>query len=203
MRQPSPRHRRFIPAWSYVVWGVAACNAGGCSGEQLEGVLVQPPVSGNDYTSFSVIEPAFRAPSCVNCHAVVPTGFQNQNAESYETPGSDAFGLPPAHPAVTATSECVSCHADNQMPEGSHPVPWQVPAGLDFRNKTSAELCDMAKNTGGVAENVADHLLGDPLILWAVIGGPLPSNAGNTDVAFEGDWQVAVQNWVIDGMNCN
>ena len=91
--------------------------------------------------------------------------------------------------------------------QGSHPVPWQAaPASMDLRGKSSEELCQMAKDPGTIASDVRDHLLGDPLILWAVEGGQLPQPPGttppppNTDPAFGNDWAAKVDAWINGGM---
>lgn len=183
---------------SLVVWAVAACNAGGCSDEAIHGVRVSPPVPESPGAEFSTIVAAFRAPSCVNCHAVAATNAEPQDAADYET--GDNFGMPPGHPP---NQNCTACHTAELTPDGSHPVPWQAaPASMDLRGRSDAELCEIARNPGSLAENIADHLLGDPLILWAVEGGPLPGGAGNTDVAFGPDWETAVVAWIEAGAPC-
>lgn len=187
-----------------IAWRVVACNASGCGPDANAGNYVQPMVSPQAETvvSFSTIASAFKAPSCVNCHAVVATGFQNRSASGYET--GNNFGLPPNHPQVDSGSSCTGCHTNALLPQGNHPIPWQAPpAGMDLRGKSDFQLCQMAQNPGSIADSVPDHLLGDPLILWAVQGGPLPSGAGNTDDAFAGNWEEAVNAWVEGGMSCN
>lgn len=188
---------------SLIGWSVQACNTGGCSESAVTAVPVDPPVA-RSYTSFAAIEPAFRAPSCVNCHAVLPTDGQRSSAAGYEDPAGTNFGLPPQHPTnVTAETACIGCHRPNLLPRGPHVIHWHAPEGMDLRGRTSAELCVMAKDRGTIAEDAKDHLLGDPLILWAVEGGPLPLGRGNTDDAFDGDWEATVTAWFDDGMHCN
>lgn len=208
------------PAYTaLVVWNIAGCNSSGCGpvgvyGNFVEYVLPDPA------TSFSTIIKAFRAPSCVNCHAVTANdadeSFTMDFSEyenlvpsefGYEVTGPN-FGKPLEHPAG---DNCVVCHTANLTPEGSHPVPWMAPpASMDLRGKSDLQLCQMARNPGTLAEDIQDHLLGDPLILWAVEGGPLPQMAGNTDNAFgtnreaaRNEWERAVINWVEGGASCD
>jgi len=198
------------PAYSAIaVWVVAACNNSGCGPEGVHGAFIQPMVPANPATAFSTIVSAFSAPSCVNCHAVAANeaGFNVNQSAPYET--GNNFGLPPGH--VSGTSNCTSCHTPTLTPGGSHPVPWMAaPAEMDLRGKSYAQLCEMARNPGSLAENIEDHLLGDPLILWAVNGGVLPQGAGNTDRAFGSsqatamsEWETAVRAWVAGGASCN
>lgn len=198
------------PAYTFaVIWVVSACNASGCGPEALHGGEIQPMVPANPATSFSTIISAFKAPSCVNCHAVSANeaGFEINSNDAYET-GTN-FGLPPTHPASTVS--CAGCHNASLTPGGSHPVAWAAPPmSMDFRNKTDAQLCQMARDPGTLAENIEDHLLGDPLILWAVAGGEYPQGAGNADRAFGSSreaaleqWDAAVRLWVEGGASCN
>jgi hypothetical protein len=194
------------PAYTFmVVWVVAACNDAGCGPNTVQGVLfnanqVVPAVP--EY-SFASIAPAFRAPSCVNCHAVAPNAANPDLIDPTDTYESGTnFGLPVGH--VAPTGNCTGCHTASLTPGGSHPVPWQAaPASMDLRGKNDFELCFMAKNPGTLAESIEDHLLGDPLILWAINGGQLPQGAGATDDAFPGDWQQKVLNWIEGGASCN
>lgn len=194
------------PAYTFmVVWVVAACNELGCGPNTIQGVLFDANqiVPAEPQYSFSAIAPAFRAPSCVNCHAVA-ANLANPDLVDPTDPEESGtnFGLPAGH--VAPTGNCTGCHTASLTPGGSHPVPWQAaPASMDLRGKNDFELCFMAKNPGSLAESIEDHLLGDPLILWAINGGQLPQGAGPTNDAFAGDWQQAVSNWVEGGASCN
>jgi len=198
------------PAYSSIaVWVVAACNNAGCGPDAAHGAYIQPMVPANPATAFSTIASAFSAPSCVNCHAVAANeaGFNVDQTVPYET--GNNFGLPSGH--VSARSDCTGCHVGELLPQGTHPVPWMAaPAEMDLRGKSYEELCEMARNPGSLADNIEDHLLGDPLILWAVGGGMLPQSAGNTDRAFgtsqaaaRSEWEAAVRAWVDGGASCN
>jgi hypothetical protein len=76
---------------------------------------------------------------------------------------------------------------------------------MDFRNKTPAQLCGMAKNPGTIAGTVLNHLTQDRLILWAVASGRVPGTATPKPVAPPGSissWRSQVQAWVDAGMPC-
>ena len=112
--------------------------------------------------------PAFRHERCANCHAVEADGFQSDAAHI------TTRGLPSGHPTVNAATNCTSCHTNNLLPSqgnintGRH----AAPASLDFRNRTDAQLCEMAR--GAAPEMVLNRLNQDKLTLWALGDGRRP-----------------------------
>lgn len=155
-----------------------------------------PPV---DTATWDAIEPAFKAASCVNCHSAAAGNFASLSSQHSGT-----------NAAVMNPGACTGCHSDSLLPHGlaqvTHPISWQAPSSaMDFRNRSDAQLCQMAGNPGSIASDTLDHLKGDPLILWAVQGGPLPLNQGNAPSAFTGGvsaWNAAVEAWVAAGKPC-
>lgn len=156
----------------------------------------------------------FKAPTCVNCHAVRPTGFASG--------GDGTFGLPTGHPPVTAAQDaadppgCVSCHNPQQQPllaqgDFTGQIQWHAaPTGTDLRGLSHSELCTRAQDSGSVAGSPGEHLSQDPLILWAVgnpdVGGNLPFGNGPAEKAFPGsiaEWRVLVQGWDDLGTPCS
>lgn len=171
----------------------------------------------NPQTDFSPLYAAFRSPSCVNCHAVVNTGFARG--------GDGTFGLPSAHPVINSGTNCMTCHESTLqqvLPFSTHPdIPWQAaPSDADFRAGdgqllSDFDLCQKAIEGGDVIPDPVEHLTEDPLILWAVIGGPRPiinneppaiNNAppafgqGGVDVIPE--WKALVHAWANANMPC-
>lgn len=151
--------------------------------------------------------PAFRHARCVNCHAVVPDGFANDP----QTDGNG--GLPFGHFSANATMNnqsqqdgqgCRSCHRDNLLPtQGNINPGWHAPSGMDFRGKSDAQLCQMAKAfpSAGAA---FQHLNQDKLILWAVGDGRTPG--GPQPIAPPGsilNWQRLIYSWHTARQPCN
>jgi hypothetical protein len=154
--------------------------------------------------SFSAsLAPTFRHARCVNCHAVVPDGFQN------DSPDNPPGGLPSNHPGVNANSNCTGCHTNNLLPaQGTVNPGWHGPAGMDFRNRNDQQLC-LSAHFGvggqGTTQAVLDHLTQDKLILWAIGDGRVPGG-GTRPLAPPGNiatWQSTVQAWVNAGMPCS
>lgn len=118
--------------------------------------------------------------------------------------------------AAFRSPSCVNCHAVAVTPLSTHPdIAWQAaPSHMDFRAsngqlKSDAELCEMARAGGEVITDPIEHLTEDPLILWAVTGGPRPLNSGNAPPAFgQGgvdsipDWRQLIYDWAEAGMPC-
>jgi hypothetical protein len=114
-------------------------------------------------------------------------------------------------PAMDPTT-CISCHNGTlpnpaQVPQITHDIDWQAPpSNQDFRNLSDAQLCQKARNFGSIANSVPDHLKGDVLILWAVLGGQRPNGTpaekalGPTSDL--GDWNDAVDEWVSAERPC-
>jgi hypothetical protein len=105
-------------------------------------------------------------------------------------------------------NSCTGCHLDSLLPDlvqTTHDIPWQAPGpAQDLRDRSDAVLCQMARNPGSLASDVADHLKGDVLILWAVLGGLRPLDAPNATPAFSSlqAWNDAVDDWVEADTPC-
>lgn len=173
-------------------WSVRACSDAGC-GPWPTSWWINAPAT----VSFAAgMAPSFRHERCMNCHAVAATNFQ---------PG--AGGLPAAHVAVTASTNCAvsGCHTTALQPAGTVDPGWHAPAaGSDLRNKTDAQLCQMARDRGTVAPSTLAHLTQDRLILWAVGDGRVPNKtlptAPPNSIA---TWRDRVQSWINAGMPCS
>lgn len=140
----------------------------------------------------------FQHPRCTTCHAVAATDFQRVNDDP---PGV----LPAGHPVVNASTDCTSCHSAAILPpEGTIDPGWQsAPAALDFRDKTDAELCDMASQPVS-GHSPLEHMSEDKLVLWAVGDGRLPfgdtlPTAPPNDIE---QWRGLIQQWVAAGLPC-
>jgi hypothetical protein len=190
-------------------WYVRACTtAVGCSQppavggstKHIRSLNLPPPPPPPPTASFVTdLAPTFKHARCINCHAVAATNFAR----------GTGTGLPANHSVVSAATNCTqsSCHTSTLLPtQGTINPGWKsAPADMDFRNKTDADLCAMAKNPGTVAGSVLNHLSQDKLVLWAVGDGRVP---GGTTLATAppnsiSTWQTRVQNWVNAGMPCS
>jgi len=178
---------------SPVVWVVRACTtAVGCSSDNsTQRVLNLPP-----RVLFATLAPTFQHARCTNCHAGTATNFV----------AGSVPGLPAGHTAVSASTNCQTCHTNTLLPTlGTVNPGWHSPpATMDFRNLTPGQLCAKAKSVGGAAE-VATHLKEDKLVLWSVGDGRRPNNATPLPLAPPGSiasWRTLVDAWVNAGMAC-
>jgi len=88
---------------------------------------------------------------------------------------------------------------------GNFDPSWQAaPSSMDFRNKTDAQLCAMAKNAGSHFSVAKDHLREDKLVLWAVGDGRLPFNHSATTAPPHNasTWRTYIQQWADAGYPC-
>jgi len=186
--------------------GESASSTPGIAFAVAEGGGGDPPPGGGgdpdpvDTSTWDALAPAFSASACVNCHAAATSdgGFV-QLTSHHESIGSPA---PASDPGA-----CTGCHTDELLPDGPdfHAVPWQAaPAGLDLRDMSESTMCQNTRSGGNLAADGKDHLLHDPLVIWAVQGGQLPLGAGNASAAYSSlsAWTQAVEAWDDAGMPC-
>lgn len=191
-----------------VRWGVTSCaNFSGkgrrCSlGGQSRKVSFSASTSSGSGSGTSsgganfstLLASTFRHGRCVQCHGGKPLSNHN------------------------AGQACTSCHTQsNTYKSGNLNVNWQAaPSSMNFVGKTYAQLCNMAKHppasasasacgTSSTPGRIRCHLKKDPLVLWAVDSGRLPSNVNRTKAppGSQGAWKQKVDQWVNGGMNCN
>ena len=89
-----------------------------------------------------------------------------------------------------------------------HPVPWQAPPSTMKFDVTGTALCNKVKEqmSNTVTTNdLKHHLLGDPLILWAVQGGQFNAQ-GNSRNGVPGwtlqQWADKVKRWQDNNYAC-
>ncbi|NOS77265.1 MAG: hypothetical protein HOP35_04915 [Nitrospira sp.] len=164
--------------------------------------------------SFSAnLAPTLRHARCVNCHAVRMDNYQQ------DSPSNPAGGLPSNHPhpennpnftwtaARESSGQCAICHTDNLLSsEGNINPGWHTPASTrDFRNKTNADLCQLARTFAPPATSAQEHLSEDKLILWAVGDGRVPDGTRRLTApphSIQG-WKLIVAVWENAGRPCN
>lgn len=147
----------------------------------------------------------FSHPRCANCHT--PDDRPRWSGENYGTPrfhgmnvrrGDDGFG--------EEGQRCATCHnkTNAELPHGPPGADaWHLaPVEMVWWQKTSAEVCaqikDPARNGDRTLQEVADHILKDPLVAWGWAPGkgrePAPGSAQET-------FDLLTQ-WASEGAPC-
>ncbi len=112
----------------------------------------------------------FLHPRCQNCHPAGDGPLIRDDSQPHlfnVKRGPDGKGI--------GTFNCTLCHQDTNQPGGSPGVPnWHMPPEampMIFQGRTPPDLCrqlkDPKQNGGRTGEQVIEHLLKDPLVLWA------------------------------------
>jgi hypothetical protein len=210
------------PGTTNLIWTIANCatfpeKGRRCGPSAFRSLNAPQPMA----VSFSAnLAPTFRHARCVNCHAVRADNYQ------LDSPSNPPGGLPSNHPVAPTASgiwtpalensgACATCHItigrESLLPEdGSINPGWHTPEpglapGTDFRNKTDADLCVLAKRAVATAQNAQEHLSEDKLILWAVGDGRVPGGTRKLTApphSIQG-WQLIVEMWARADMPCN
>jgi len=150
--------------------------------------------------TFASLADTFRNPRCVNCHALVPSGF---NFASFGVSHNVAVNAQ----TNNNPTNCIGCHSRPVLNTQVGPTHtrWHGPSEMDFRGLANPQLCQRARGSGN-GQAVLQHLLEDELILWAVSDGILPAGARGGGAAPPGSiaaWRSLVQAWVNAGMPCS
>ena len=89
-----------------------------------------------------------------------------------------------------------------------HTVQWQAPPSTMKFDVTGTTLCNRIKeqmNNTVTTNDLKDHLLGDPLILWAVDGGQFNAQ-GSSRNGIPGwtlqQWADKIQKWEDNNFAC-
>lgn len=99
---------------------------------------------------------------------------------------------------------CTQCHRPDVI--GLPPnTDWMAPNGMDYTGFSAAATCRLVKARMGNdpdGRKLADHLLHDGRIRWALDsgmtpGGPKPAVPGGSR-----EWKRDVEAWIADGMRC-
>ncbi|MFN0057181.1 MAG: PKD domain-containing protein [Planctomycetota bacterium] len=143
-------------------------------------------VSGGAPAAFSqALVNTFRDQRCQRCH-----GFH----ESPTAVPNHLGGYPGTNDG------CADCHS----PSVTGGIAWRAPFGLDFRNKTNAELCAMLMAFPG---DIVEHLKTDDLIQWAIDRATVPMSGavaagGPASVSLE-QWDQQIDAWAAGGFECS
>ncbi len=155
-------------------WTVEACN-------RVERCATSAPrpiqIEVTNKKSFYWLYPVTQQPKCLNCHGMV-----NANAKYQQHVNEGRFpqGTDAANRII-----CAGCHSKATGFEDG----WRAPEHADFSRLSIPEACNnMARNgTLGKGRDALDHLLNDPLIMWAIQRIP--------GITFS-EWESRVRAWV-------
>jgi hypothetical protein len=117
---------------------------------------------------FLAVARVLQSPRCMNCHPVGDAPLQTDRSIPHAmnvSRKSNAAGL-----------QCTACHREknNPQPHGPPGVPnWRLPPAatpMVFEKKSPKDLCEQLKdpfrNGGKSLDQLAEHMGGDPLVLW-------------------------------------
>ncbi|MEX2494284.1 MAG: hypothetical protein WD425_21300 [Nitrospirales bacterium] len=200
-------HTAVVPQHTnMVVWRVRACNPLGCGPFAYHGNEVTSNQPQGQPVTFQDLAAVFHHANCVNCHRASSEPLNNSQHTSTL--------------AAMSPAQCIGCHQDSLFsnrgpltPQGGNTVPmhtvqWQAPPSTMKFDVTGTNLCNRIKqqmNNTVTTNDLKDHLLGDPLILWAVQGGPL-NTQGVSRNGIPGwslqQWADKVQQWEDNNFAC-
>lgn len=143
----------------------------------------------------------FQHPRCTNCHNRGEGPRQGNTPRAHLSNvkrGPEGRGEAPLH--------CVNCHKSTNTGVGTTPgaPDWRMPppgrAGWD--RLTAGEICaalkDPRRNAGLSLEAVVEHMVKDPLVLWAWTPGGIRSKPPLAHDAFIG----LMRRWRAGGGPC-
>lgn len=100
---------------------------------------------------------------------------------------------------------CVECHRPDAI--GLPPnTDWMAPNNMDYTGFSAAATCRLVKARMGndpTGKKLADHLLHDGRIRWALDSGMTPGGPRPTVPGGYKEWKRDVEAWIADGMRCD
>lgn len=156
-----------------------------------------------DASLFAPIAAVSRHPRCLNCHTTTDWPRQGDDRHRHAMNvlrGPDDHGV--------AGMECSSCHGDanaGYLPGAPH---WGLaPLSMAWEYMTEREMCeqlkDPARNGGKSVAELHEHMVADPLVLWAWEPGVHPDGTLRTTPPIDlAGWNAAMENWIAAGAPC-
>ncbi|SFJ03329.1 hypothetical protein [Jannaschia pohangensis] len=154
---------------------------------------------------FAPVYDVLSHPRCANCHvdeAGIPLwsnddGTTRPHGMNVQA-GESRMGI--------ETLPCATCHGtqNNPLPGGAPGAPdWALPpAEMVWAARSAREICEQLKdperNGGRTLEEVADHVVHDPLVLWGWTPGPGRDPAPGTPE----ETAAAILAWAEAGSTC-
>lgn len=102
---------------------------------------------------------------------------------------------------------CDQCHKTRLT--NLQPGEWMAPVNekMNYTGFSARDTCLMIKrNSGGGPDKkrmLADHLLQDKRIFWALENGVTPAGKRSTVPGGYSEWKRDVDNWIASGMPCD
>ena len=189
---------------------VKISDAGGKTPPQkLKAVAVIHPNQTNDQSYFTEkIFPIFQHYRCTTCHSLGSKEALIQRHNGILT----ASGIAEKPTALGVNLTCGGgCHQAivNVVPGTTfHETEWKAPhfsMGIDWRNKTSSDICQKVTSNLSNQEALKNHFHEDARIAWAVHSGVLPMGKGTLPVAPPGDFHQflkIIDPWIFVDFPC-
>jgi len=99
---------------------------------------------------------------------------------------------------------CAQCHRPDRI--GLPPnTEWMAPNKMDYTGLSAATTCRLIKQRMGIdpdGRKLAQHLLADGRIRWALDSGMTPGGQKPAVPGGYAEWQRDVEAWIQDGMRC-
>lgn len=133
-----------------------------------------------------------RQQGCASCHSLnlntsQPFAEQLRHVQSIVS----------SHPTSANVSNCNACHAGGSSGVRDWKVPTTVTksAIIDFARATDSDVCEALKDPGPHS-GVREHLLQDPLVIWAIAGRSAPRGTTRSHRNRFNSWRHYVTTWM-------
>ena len=166
-----------------------------------------PPSTAEARQAFTEIAKVLQSPRCMNCHTDTAHPFPRQGDDRHRHLFNVIRG-PTGHGA--AGLYCATCHhSANNSTSGVPGAPhWGLaPLSMAWEQLSVVDICraitDRKRNGGRGPAQLANHLIHDPLVLWAWSPGlDHTGKARSLPPLSHDDFVRAASLWISGGMPC-
>lgn len=145
------------------------------------------PAAAEPVTFATHLHAKFHHPRCLSCHQFNSPQHQGRAFNSHRS-----------------RYLCTQCHRSSLI--GLPPnTEWMAPNNMDYTGFSAAATCHLIKQRMGVdpdGRKLAQHLLADGRIRWALDSGMTPGGQKPAVPGGHAEWQRDVEAWLRDGMHC-
>ena len=145
------------------------------------------PAAAEPVTFATRLHAKFHHPRCLSCHQFNSPQHQGRAFTSHRS-----------------RYLCIQCHRPDLI--GLPPnTEWMAPNNMDYTGFPAAATCRLIKQRMGVdpdGRRLAQHLLADGRIRWALDSGMTPDRQKPAVPGGYAEWQRDVEAWLKDGMRC-
>lgn len=154
----------------------------------LLALLASPALAAIGPTTFSdSLHAKFQHDRCLQCHQFNSVAHNGRAFNSHRS-----------------RYLCTQCHRPDLI--GLPPnTDWMAPNNMDYTGFSAAATCRLVKARMGIdptGKKLADHLLNDGRIRWALDSGMTPGGPRPTVPGGYKEWKRDVEAWIADGMRC-